>query len=231
VLWLNEGMSHFAEELGGRSYLPGTSADSATFSRFVIGDLYNAYQYLDATGSHYLLADAGIGTLAERGAMWLFVRYITDRFRADTSFAATAAFTRKLEDSTRTGADNVTAQTGVAFDTLVARWGLANWVSDLVVPGFTARPELTYTSWDFRTTYGSLHGSDPANFPKAFPLVPTASAGDLTNVAGTLRAGSGVYHRALQAPLAAAFQLQFGDAAGNYLPANIVPRLTIIRIR
>ncbi len=229
VLWLNEGMSHFAEELGGRSYLPGTAADSATFTRFVIGDLYNAYQYLDATGSHYLLANAGIGTLAERGAMWLFVRYITDRFRADTSFAATVAFTRKLEDSTRTGADNVTHQTGVGFDTLVARWALANYVSDL--PGFTPDTELTYSSWNFRTTYGSLHGSDPANFPKPFPLVPTASAGDLTNVAGTLRAGSGVYHRALQAPLAAGFQLQFGDAAGNYLPANIVPRLTIIRIR
>ncbi len=229
VLWLNEGMSHFAEELGGRSYLPGTAADSATFTRFVIGDLYNAYQYLDATGSHYLLANAGIGTLAERGAMWMFVRYITDGFRADTSFAATAAFTRKLEDSTRTGADNVMYQTGVGFDTLVARWALANWVSDL--PGFTPPPELTYTSWNFRTTYASLNTSRPASFPKPFPLVPTASAGDLTNVAGTLLAGSGVYHRALQAPLAAGFQLQFGDGAGNYLPANIVPRLTIIRIR
>ena len=164
VLWLNEGMSHFAEELGGRSYLPGTAADSATFTRFVIGDLYNAYQYLDATGSHYLLANAGIGTLAERGAMWLFVRYITDRFRTDTSFAATAAFTRKLEDSTRTGADNVMYQTGVGFDTLVARWALANWVSDL--PGFSPPPELTYSSWGFRTTYAGLNGSNPGRFPK-----------------------------------------------------------------
>ena len=231
VLWLNEGMSHFAEELGGRSYLPGTAADSATYTRYVIGDLYNAFQYLDATGSHYLLADAGIGTLAERGAMWLFVRYITDQGRADTSFAATTAFTRKLEDSTRIGADNVAYQLGVAFDTVVTRWALANWVSDLSVPGFTAAPELKYTSWSFRTTYAGLNTSDPTNFPKPYPLVPLASAGDLTNLAGSLLAGSGVYDRALQAPLAAGFQLQFGDGVGNYLPANIVPRLTIIRIR
>src|SRR5439155_25229485 len=126
-------------------------------------------------------------------------------------------------------AANVTDPTGVGFVTLVARWALANCVRDL--PGFTPGTELTYPSWTFRTTYAGLHGSDPANFPKVFPLVPTASAGDLTNVAGTLLAGSGVYHRALQAPLTAAFQMQFGDAAGNYLPANIVPRLTIIRIR
>ena len=231
VLWLNEGMSHFAEELGGRSYLPGTAADTTTYKRFIVGDFFNAYEYLNASGSHYLLADAGIGTLAERGAMWLFVRYITDQGRADTSFAATTAFTRKLEDSTRTGADNVAHQLGVAFDTVVTRWALANWVSDL--PGFTAPPELKYTSWDLRATFGAFH-TDPAtasSFPLPFPLVPAASAGDLTNVGGSLLAGSGVYDRALQAPLAAGFQLRFGDAGGNYLPANIVPRLTIIRIR
>src|SRR2546426_1602345 len=46
------------------------------------------------------------------------------------------------------GAVNVAAQTGHAFDTTVTRWALANWVSDL--PGFTAPPELQYTSWHFR---------------------------------------------------------------------------------
>jgi len=211
--------------------VPGTAADSTTYKRFIVGDFSNAYQYLHASGSHFLLATAGIGTLAERGAMWLFVRFITDQSRADTSFTATAAFTRKLEETALTGATNVATQTGVAFDTLVNRWALANWVSDL--PGFTAPPELKYTSWDLRATFGAFH-TDPAtasSFPLPFPLVPAASAGDLTSLAGSLLAGSGVYDRALQAPLAAGFQLQFGDAGGNYLPANIVPRLTIIRIR
>jgi hypothetical protein len=233
VLWLNEGMSHLAEELGGRSYLPG---DSASFVRFTVGDLFNASQYLEDPGAHFLLAGTGIGTLAERGSAWLFVRYITDQFRADTSFAATAAFTRKIDGTTLTGAENVTTQTGVAFDTLVARWAIALWVSDL--PGFTAPPELKYTSWNFRSTFASLHTSFPSSFPSAYPLSPTSSAGNLTSLTGTLRAGSGAYHRALQNAGDLGFQLRFAgqsrilfDQYRSLLPVAIVPRLTIIRIR
>jgi len=164
------------------------------------------------------------------------VRFITDQSRTDTSFAATTAFTRKLEDPTRTGAANVEAQTGVGFDTLVARWGLANWISDL--PGFTAPPKVKYTSWSFRTTYAALNAQRPGRFPKPFPLTPTVSAGALTSVSGTLRAGSGVYHRVLQDPGDPGFQLQFAGYGrilfAQYLavpPAAVVPRLTIIRIR
>src|SRR3989441_886340 len=48
VLWLNEGMSHLAEELGGRSFGLGT----AQFSTFAFGDVANAYQYLDRSEEH-----------------------------------------------------------------------------------------------------------------------------------------------------------------------------------
>jgi len=173
--------------------------------------------------------------------MWLFVRYIVDQFKTpgDTSLAATAAVTRKLEQTGLTGAANVTAQTGVSFDTLAARWALANFVSDLdTVPGFTPPPELKYTSWRFRTTYLSLHNQLPSKFPKVFPLVPTVSAGDAVSVGGTLRAGSGAYHRALQAPSAAGFTLLFGTPEPFVhlpgiapLPSNVQPRLEIIRIQ
>ncbi len=237
VLWLNEGMSHLAEELGGRSF--GTSGPQ--FSTFVIGDVVNAYQYLDAPGDHFLAATEGIGTLAERGAMWLFVRYIVDQFKtpADTSLAATAAVTRKLEQTSLTGAANVTAQTGVSFDTLAARWALANFVSDLdTVPGFTPPAALKYTSWRFRTTYASLHNQAPSRFPKVFPLVPTVSAGTAVSVAGTIRAGSGAYHRALQVPSAPGFTLLFGAPEAFVhlpgiapLPPSVLARLEIIRIR
>src|SRR5947208_1420962 len=64
VLWLNEGLSHFAEEMGGRSYLPG---DSSTFCNFVGGDLYNAWQYFNAPQYHYIVSSNGTRTRAERG--------------------------------------------------------------------------------------------------------------------------------------------------------------------
>jgi hypothetical protein len=226
VLWLNEGLSHFAEELGGRSFLPG---DGVTFSRFLSGNVFNAYQYLDSTGKHFLLPTDGIGSLAERGSAWLFVRYLADQFAADTSTAAVSAFARSLVQTTLTGAVNVATVTGQPFEQTVSRWALANWVSDL--PGFTAPPELRYNSWAFRTTYASVNSQFPNTFPKPYPLTPTTSAGDSTDVTGQIRAGSGVYHRVFQGPSAPGFTLLFGTAGGGPLPASVAPRLTIIRIR
>ena len=226
VLWLNEGLSHYAEELGGRSYLPG---DTTAFTRFVIGDLYNAYQYLDSTGNHYLLPTEGIGSLAERGAAWLFVRYLVDQQRSDTSFASSAVVTRSLDITTFTGAGNVANVTGVPFERTVTNWALANYVSDL--PGFTAPSALKYTSWRFRTTYASLHSQDPTDFPKAFPLTPGLSAGSATNVSGTLRAGSGVYRLVAQPASGAGFTLLFGTSGGGPLPVAAVARLSVIKIK
>jgi len=228
VLWLNEGFSHYAEELGGRSYLP---TDSVTFTRFVIGDLYNAYQYLDSTGNHFLLPTEGIGSLAERGAAWLFVRYLVDQLRADTSFAAGAAVTRPMEATTLTGAANVANATSVSFDRTVTNWALANYVSDL--PGFTAPSQLKYTSWAFRATYASLHANPQfvSSFPKAFPLTPSMSAGSATNVSGTLRAGSGVFRLVVQPASGPGFTLRFGTSSGGPLSATPVPRLSVIKIK
>ena len=226
VLWLNEGLSHFAEELGGRSFLPG---DNTSFTRFVINDLFNGYKYLDSSGAHFLVAGSGIGTLAERGAAWLFVRYVDDQFRSDTSFAATAAFTRKLEATTLVGGANVAAATGTPFATLVEHWALANYVADL--PGFTAPPELKYTSWHFRTTYASLNVQDSTDFPKAYPLTPPAGPGKSVALSGTLKAGSGVYALALQGPGDAGFSLFLSGPSGNPISSSLTPRLNLIRIR
>jgi hypothetical protein len=190
--------------------------------------VYDAYLYLSATGDSPLLIPEDNGTLADAGASWLFMRYLVDQLRADTSVAASAVVTRKVVQSGLTGAANVVSQTGQAFEATLSRWAAANWVSDL--PGFTAPPELKYTSWHFRTTYASLHTQDPGHFPQPYPLVPVAAAGATVNVSGTLRSGSGVYVRALQAPGDSAFVLRFSGGGTRPLSSAVVPRLNIIRI-
>ena len=216
--WLDEGLSKYAEEIGGRSFLPG---DPASFSHYAIGAVFDAYQYLQSTGSSPLLIPADTGTLAEVGASWLFTRYIVDRFGD--------SLPRRLVHSSLTGSANVAAQTGQPFDVTASRWGLANWVSDL--PGFTAPTELRYTLWHFRSTFASLHSQDPLDFPLAFPLVPAVAAGDAVNLTGTLWSGSGVYLRAVQAPRGAAFTLHFSGSGGAPVSAAIVPRLNVVRVR
>jgi len=225
VLWLNEGFSHYAEEVGGRTYASGTPE----FSRFLIGNLYNGYQYLDSTEKHFLLPTSGIGSLAERGAAWMFVRFLVDQYAGDTTSAAWNAFTRQMVGTADEGALNIANRTGTTFTNVVTRWSLALWVSDL--PGFAAPAALKYSSWSFRATYASLNTQDPGNFPKVFPLKPRTSAGRAVNLSGTLRGGSGVYARALQAPSAPGYTLLFGTSAGGPLDPTLVPRLNVIRIR
>jgi hypothetical protein len=225
VLWLNEGFSHYAEELGGRSYGVG----SPEFSRFTVGDVFNAYKYLDSSAYHFLLPTTGIGSLEERGAAWLFVRYLVDQNATDTTLASWHVFTRKMLQTSLTGATNIATQTGAPFSRTVTRWALANWVSDL--PAFTAPPELRYKSWAFRTTYGGLHAQDSVAFKKPFPLTPTTSDADGVNFSGTLRAGSGVYHQAFQPAGDGPFALRFIAPNGFPLPRDYMPRLSVIRIR
>ena len=223
--WLDEGMSHFAEELGGRSFLP---ADQASFSNFVIGDLFDAYTFLDSSSFHFLAFSSGIGSLAERGAAWLFVRYFADQFAADTSFASVAALTRGLEQSGLHGAAAITSAAGTPFTTIVGRWILANYVSDY--PGLSPPPELRYQSWSFRTTYASLNSQRPNFFPKPFPLTPPVTAGKSIAVTGTLHAGSGNYLIAAQPAMAPGFALLFSGPGGAALPAVLNPRLNAIRL-
>ncbi len=228
VLWLNEGLSHFAEEMGGRSYLPG---DSSTFCNFVGGDLHNAWQYFNAPQDHFLLATEGIGTLAERGAMWLFVRYLVDQYAADQSLTAGDVVTRQLDQTSLTGAANVAHVTGRPFAETVAHWALANYVSDTVLPGFTPPPELQYKLWSFRTAYPKLRVRCGSQIPSSFPLVPPVGPGSAVNVSDTLRAGSGLYYLAQQSAGAAGFTLLFSDGQGFALPDALVPRLNVIRIK
>jgi hypothetical protein len=231
VLWLNEALSHYAEERGGRSFLP---SDTLTYCRYVGGDLYNSAQYFAAPEDYFLVDTSGIGGLAERGGYWLFLRYLIDQYATDTSLAALDVFTKKLDLTNLTGLANVQQQTGTAFTTLVTRWSLANYVSDL--PGFTAPSQLKYKMWRFRTDYGTLKTAcapvlNTGQLPSTLPLVPGVGTASGVNLSGVLRAGTGTYFRAQQNAGTPGFTLLLSDATGRRLLPSLVPRLNVIRIQ
>ncbi|MEE8573649.1 MAG: Ig-like domain-containing protein, partial [Gemmatimonadota bacterium] len=98
VLWLNEGLSHISEELAALHF--ASLGDEVRFSDFVIGDLYNAYLYLENPGATFVMFSEGTGTLAERGGNWLMLRWLLDHFGEE-------AVTRRLVESDLTGAANL----------------------------------------------------------------------------------------------------------------------------
>jgi hypothetical protein len=218
VLWLNESLSHLAEELGGHhrdSILGDTTA-----SQFYIGDFYDAGQFLLAPSAVAMVADTGAGSLAQRGGGWLFVRYLMDRFGAATAHA--------LVNTSLLGGANVAQVTGTSFDTLLGRWALALYTSDL--PGFAAPAALTYTTWHFRTTFANLNSQDVTDFPKPFPLVPAAATGSTVSLSGTLRSGSGSYVLITQAADAAGFALGYRASAAAF-PSGAGAQLAVVRLR
>ena len=85
-LWLNEGLSHFAEELGFRGVPDARCPNSAScFAQFTSGDIDNAYRYLvNPEGTALVTPADNSGRLAYRGAAWLFVRWLADHFSSDT---------------------------------------------------------------------------------------------------------------------------------------------------
>src|SRR2546425_983443 len=232
VLWLNEGFSHYAEELGGRSYAlnpDGKVADcmiGAVECRYYGGDLLNAYSFLDTTSNHFLLPTAGIGTLAERGAAWLFVRYVLDKYAAGSTRADWNTLTRTLLGTNQTGAQNIATVTGDPFATVVSRWALANYVTDRGTP-----PELQYDSWNLHAVYSSLHTQSQSTFQKFYPLVPLSMTARTINLIGTLRAGSGLYLLIGQPAGDPGFTLSFTAPNGDLINAGLVPRLNVMRLQ
>jgi hypothetical protein len=219
VLWLNEGMSHLAEELGGLHY--DSLGDSLTAFRYLIGNLYNGYSYLKLPQSVALVADTGIGSLEERGASWLFLRYVADHFGQGA--------TRAMVQTSQFGAANVAAATGTPFATLLGRWALAVYLTDL--PSFAAPPALTYNFWQFRTVFAQLHQQFPQDFDAVYPLQPSSGIGVNAGTSGQLSSGSGAYLLVGQDASGPGFDLTFRGLNGAALPSSAGAQLAIARIR
>ena len=221
--WLNEGLSHFAEELGGR-LIPNSECPSSTSCarEFLgLGDLANAFEYLARPDSFFLIEPgSSTGSLEERGANWLFVRWLADHFAGDSILGT--SLTRALVATNQVGSSNVASRTGVDFSTLVGEWQMTNYLDDL--PGFTASwSRLRYKSWDFRFAADSVGLS--------FPLVPDITDGTNYEHSGTLRAGSGRHVRVVQPAGAPGVDLRLTNATGRALPSSIEPRVALVRIR
>jgi hypothetical protein len=189
----------------------------------------NAFSYLrDPEASFLIEPGSSTGTLAERGANWLFVRWIADHFGGGDPYGT--SLTRALVATNRLGAANVTAATSAPFPTLAAEWQLANFLDNL--PSFTpANPRLQYTSWNFRQTFASLNQQNPGTFNRPFPLVPDSTLTGAYSRQGVLRAGSGRHLRVVQSPAAALVDLELLDTTGAALGAVVVPRVGVVRVR
>jgi hypothetical protein len=142
-VWLNEGLSLIAEELGGKyyeaKYPPPTGRSSPTqlFPDSALGflqpNLNYAFDWLTMTADSSVTTFNDFGSLEERGGAWLFLRWLGDQ-------KGEQVYGRLVQTNLR-GAANVAAVAGESFPRLFGDFALSVYTDS--VPGVprTAIPE------------------------------------------------------------------------------------------
>jgi uncharacterized protein YjdB len=191
-VWLNEGLSHIAEELmfyAAAGLAPRQNiTQTALQSSQTIRDAANAYQVNNFRRLILYLADPekyspyATDGLATRGATWQLLRYAADR---STTSHQTIWF--NLANSRNAGATNFTAVFGVEFVSIVRDWATAQYTDDIVTTSAVSQ----YPSWHFRSIVPAvINNTNPPPYP-----LKTRSLTSGTPLSLVLGGGSAAYMR------------------------------------
>lgn len=205
AVWLSEALAQHAEELVARAY--ERAADSAGTERFRSGVRDRARRYLTGPDTISLVITAGTGSLGERGAGFLYMAYLVDRFGADLP--------GRLARTTRTGVANVAFETGTEWGD-----GLSDWWSAVYLdgPGPESGPRV-YPSVDLRGFLGL-----------PFPLTPAVLAGGDFGRSGSLRSAAVRYY-IVNPSEGGSTTLRLGGEAGAASSPQAGLRMRIVRIQ
>jgi hypothetical protein len=183
VDWLNEGLSHFAEEAVGRAARGFSDFQSLTGADVrQNADDYAAYfqQNLGRFASYLARPDTTSPTsksaateLPARGAAWALLRYTADQFSPSNA----RQFFRRLVAGPSSSVTNLVQRAGAPFDQIISGWMVANYTDNLAIPGLD--PRFSYTSWNMRDAITGSSASYPlrVNTPGATPPFPNVVSG------------------------------------------------------
>jgi hypothetical protein len=183
VDWLNEGLSHFAEEAVGRAARGFSDFQSLTGADVrQNADDYAAYfqQNLGRFASYLARPDTTSPTsksaateLPARGAAWALLRYTADQFSPSNA----RQFFRRLVAGPSSSVTNLVQRAGAPFDQIISGWMVANYTDNLAIPGLD--PRFSYTSWNMRDAITGSSASYPlrVNTPGATPPFPNVDSG------------------------------------------------------
>jgi Bacterial Ig-like domain (group 2) len=162
--WLNEGLSHIAEELVfyqaaalqprqdiGMTLLNQSPAYLDAYSRYMLGNTLRLNEYLlqpDATSPY-----GGVDDLATRGATWLFLRYAADR-----SGLPDVSVWQALVNTPLTGIANLQHVFGPDVLDWIRDWAIANYTDD---DGITTDPRYSHPSWNVHSLLDAVDGGYP----------------------------------------------------------------------
>jgi hypothetical protein len=218
VDWLNEGLSHFAEEAVGRAARGFGDFQSLSFADVRANtDDYAAYfqqnlarfsTWLARPDTSSPISSRADQDLAPRGAAWALLRYTADQFAPGNA----RAFFRRLVAGPDSSLTNLVQKAGVPFEQILSGWLIANHTDNLTVTGLNAR--YGYTSWNMRDAVaGAVGGTYPLRVQTPGALAATSA-----------QSGSGTYFvatRAAGAPQATFRMLDPGGGNVSFAGARV----------
>lgn len=195
--WLNEGLSHIAEELmfydqanlqprqnlGSAAFLDQTARDE--FERFQLANLDRLAAMLRQPAQTSLM---GADLLQTRGAAWFFLRYMADRRGGDE----TALWRSLVRDAKTSGLENIQRVLGEDPRPWIADWAAAVYLDD--ISGLTVPPKYQILSWNFRNLYPASGNFWPGSFVQVYPLA-VSSLSATNGQTHSLQGGATLYLR------------------------------------
>lgn len=219
--WLNEGLSHIAEEVMfySRSSFEPRQEVSGVQVRSRSGALaeYGSFMSVNMTRYGTFLRDPAAATpltgedLATRGASWSFLRYTADRLHGDD-----VAFWNKLVDSETVGYANLAKAIGASPLSWMHDWAVSFYTDDFI-DSVDAR--FRQPSWNFRSVIPTL--TTMSSYPLAIHQINDLETGYTGDLAV---GGSAVLRFSVPAEGRARIRTTSGDVAP---PKEL--RLTLVR--
>jgi hypothetical protein len=189
--WLNEGLSHIAEELvfyravglAPRSNIGaerfGSQPFNGLFAMYMASNFARLGLFLERPDS--ISPYSSYDDLGTRGAIWGFLRYA-----ADQRGATDGDVWMRLVNSPVSGFENLFDVFGPTFPDLLDHWSVALYTDD-ATPSVAAA--FTQPSWNFRSAFPAL----PMG-ARAYPLASAVLA-DAVSSRVSLRGGSSAFFR------------------------------------
>ena len=234
-VWLNEGLSHIAEEVASlyyenkcagittppcRSNAASPFPDSAL--KFISGNLLDAYDYLRKPDTVSITTFKDFGELEERGAAWFFLRWLGDQ-KGDAIYS-------QLVQTNLTGIRNIENRSGESIASLLGDLGIAAYTDSLPGVARTSVPQrYRFSSRNFRKIYSDFYTFYPGTLPAPFPIVPKALGVDV-NSSGSMVQGT-MSHYILDTPSAStSVSLQFSKPDLKAFPGTLGAQLGVFRL-
>ncbi len=206
--WMNEGLSHLAEELVGRNVRGFAVTRRLTFNDVLIDlDDYESFfkqnlirlrAWMNRPDLASPISRKAISDLAPRGAAWALLRYSIDQYAGTTP----STFTRALVSGPQVDVANLEARARVSFSEILPGF-LISAVGDTTSPGLASRYQ--FTSWAMRDAMSGLNGG-------VFPLRMTTLPTEVTTQSAS---GSGNYFLLSRPAGSSAFTFRMRSESGG----------------